>query len=1043
MSCNKINLSGDWKLGWYPETVTGKWDVRLNYWKVEDGLLHGWFRHSTIITNVTTENDYTFECDFALRDENDKLTFAMVYSLHRLGFYGIDLKLGEKTKVYYLYGERFDHDVVTDIDVCLEKGKMHHFKYTLKGDNICVYIDDKLLAEFECDCVYGRKTAFMPKAGTIIFDNVKITDDKTGEVIFFDDFSENSLIKKTDVALSEFDAIDNWIDATVPCSVQTALLNAGLAKDPYYGYNGPELMWVDRQRWVFKKKFTVPDSCKQKTLRLEFEGVDYHGWFWLNGQSLGYHEGMFGGPDVDITKLVKYGEENELVVCILPMPDPQHANVSPWILNRWHFNMDIVPIGIWRDVNIVVEDNITLFDPQVITKKIENGTAYLDLSVSVGNMALFPFEVKGKFILHSPNPCDEDVVVEFMPGFFQGSLRVDCRAEIPNARLWWPHGMGEQNLYDVDVIVDIYEYTKSPEPTGHDELHFRTGIRTLRKDKSPNTNPPIWPYGGPERPEGPYNWILVVNDVPFFGKGSNWMPIDQMLDLKRERYEMLLRRARECNINILRPWGAGLIETNDFYEVCDELGILVWQELLVANGYYDQSNLSVWQDTIRRNVLRIRNHPSLAVWCAGNEFDPDCELNRNVIDEIGNICEELDPTRDYHRCCPYGGDSHSYVVNWMGGAYYTRFTEDTSIAITEFSMASPPHMETLKRIIPNEELNVWPPNLPDTIPEEQKKNWGEGIKRRESGFSMHDAHLNAVTGIMIPYMSECGLPHSWDDFVLYMQTGQGLLTQYGIDLWRSRWPYCTMTMSWVFNVIHPDTYCWSYIDYYGLPKISYFYKKRSYEQLHVTAIFDDLFTRAGDTFKAKLTVINETVDDHIGSKINVRLYNQKLELLSEQSVKADAMARTTEKVGVFEYAIPANAVDEVMFLCADLVSESGELLSRSQYCPRVGTPSETMPFLSEGPWIVDVKDAPTTLNAQYSVSEQDGRYVYDVRIAVTGALPAYQVGIHAPENEEFVTYSDNFFWMESGEVRNITVTSEKKLEELTVDAWNATQISVL
>ena len=142
------------------------------------------------------------------------------------------------------------------------------------------------------------------------------------------------------------------------------------------------------------------------------------------------------------------------------------------------------------------------------------------------------------------------------------------------------------------------------------------------------------------------------------------MPIDQLLRFTPEKYDLLVRRAKECNLNMLCPWGAGLVELDEFYEKCDEYGVMVWQEFPMADGWYQNSSMDAWRETVRTNVLRIRNHPSLAMLCGGNEFDPDCVENRDIVNEMRDIFTELVPEIEFHRACPYGGDGHSYNVNW-------------------------------------------------------------------------------------------------------------------------------------------------------------------------------------------------------------------------------------------------------------------------------------------------------------------------------------------------------------------------------------------
>jgi beta-mannosidase len=917
--------------------------------------------------------------------------------------------------------------LLEEVGPVVEAGKEYQTQVFVAGGSIRVHVDGKLIGEVQEHLPFGKHPGFQVSGyGHGHIRKARLIDLRTDEVLFEDDFQKDSLVRKVPVEISEL-VSEEWIPAEVPGTVHSSLLAAGEIEDPYVGYHGPETKWIDGYRWIYRKKFHVPEHLEEKNLRLVFEGLDYHGYVWLNGELLGYHEGMFGGPEYEISRLVRRDQENELVVCLLPCPHPYESNVKPYILQRWHFNMDILTVGLWRPVKLVGYDNLILHSPQVVTRSIDDGRAILDVSVSLTSYAMYPFKISGKYTLESPCPDDAPIEIEFEPGFFNGTLKHEQTIEVPDPRLWWPNGMGEQNLYRLTIQAEVHEHHRSKEATGQSEISTTVGIRTLEKRPTPDAS-------------GKYDWILCVNGRPFFGKGSNWMPIDQMLRLDPDRYDRLLELARDSHINILRPWGAGLIETDEFFDLCDKYGICVWQEFLLANGYFKDMDRDVWRDTIVRNVTRLRNHPSIVVWCGGNEFDPDCDENRSIVDDLENLCADLDPTRDFHRASPHGGDSHSYQVNWMEGGNYTYFTRDLSVAITEFSMASPPALESLRKVIPAEELESWPTPAPDDLSGFDVAGWDEDFRKRESAFSLHDAHLSRALPIMMPFISDCGVPSDWQEFVVYSQTAQGKLTQFGIDFWRSRWPHCTMTMSWVFNVIWPSSMTWEYVDWFGVPKISYYFQKRAYEPLHVGATFDELFWPPGSAFRARLFVSNETLDEYGDAKIVVRLYDQNLASLTETRRSVELGPDELLHGGYFEFRIPESSREQVLFLCVDLVDGDGTVLSRSLYTPRVGTPVMRMPYLKNGPWIAQVRDCPTLLEiARESPWQQVADSEHACRVAVhnAGEHPAFQVSLEVPGEEASMRYSDNYFWLEAGETRTIDIRSLSRPFDLQAKAWNS------
>ncbi len=1032
MNYNRINISDGWQLGWCKETKLNKWVQNFGEWEMKNGSLKGWRSNAKIYENTALPEEYIFDCDFTLGTDNTCISFSVGFSLIRLAYFATFLRANGTGNSAYFFSDMGEGNMLEGVGPVLEVGKAYHFKAEVKGGEAEIFIDNVSAGKFSIERPHGDRVLLAIHNGEAYFNNFKIVS-LDGETLFEDDFSEDSLMRTVPVELGELD-VQEWIPAKIPGSVHRALLEAGKIEDPYVDYNGPKQLWIDDQRWVYKKTFTVPSEWKGKTVRLDFKGVDYHGYFWLNGIQLCYHEGMLGGPDIDITPYVDFEGENEVVVCILPCPNPPSHNVRPYIFGRWHFNMDILPCGIWRGVDLVCQENLILSDPHVITKSIsEDGTAHLELSATVASIAAWPFECKVRFSVSSPDPEEAPYTAEVITGFSQGAIRAKVEIDIPNAKLWWPNGLGDQPLYKVDITGDLKDFTRDNKITGHDELHFNIGVRTLKMNPSPNKN-------------GQYNWIFCVNGREFFGKGSNWMPTDQMLDFTQEKYDRLLGLAKEANINILRPWGAGLIETDEFYETCDRLGICVWQETLMANNNYDKIDRNVWRETLISNVIRVRNHPSLVMWCGGNEFDADSIYNKDVVDDIEAIVREFDPEKDFHRASPYGGDNHSYQVNWMEGMYYPRYTTDMSVAVTEYSMASPPVMDTLKALIPEEEFQMWPPNLPDEVGGWNIENWGDRkVERKESGFSMHDAHLSSITRIMFNPMSDVGIPKNWEEYVRYTQTAHGMLTQFGQDFWRSRWPYCTCSMSWVFNVVFPCTMSWAYVDGLGVPKRSYYYKKRSLEPLHICAAYDDLFTRPGEKFSARISVVNEMLEEYPDAKIIVKLYDSNFDVLKTEEKSRTVYADMVTKCGYFDYEIAADAKEECLFLVTELYDKDGNLLSRSQYSFRIGQPSRRAPYIANGPWIADVSKNTTELSVEAvktGETTEKGETVAQVTIKNCGNKPAFQVGIEAPGNEYYMNYSDNFFWMEAGETRTVTVKIANDNNKFFVKAWNSDAIDV-
>jgi len=190
-----------------------------------------------------------------------------------------------------------------------------------------------------------------------------------------------------------------------------------------------------------------------------------------------------------------------------------------------------------------------------------------------------------------------------------------------------------------------------------------------------------------------------------FAKGGNWIPVDQLLRLDRDRYDGLLRLFKDANFNLLRVWGGGLYETDDFYDLCDEYGILAWQEFL-SNRNFSKIDRESFLNGAESAILRIRNHPSLTFWCGGNEFDPDDQGSREVIDELADLLKKLDPQREFHRASPYMGDDHYWGV-WHRMEPYTKYRIVRPFR-SEAGLNAPPVSENYRIFTPQNLL--WPPD---------------------------------------------------------------------------------------------------------------------------------------------------------------------------------------------------------------------------------------------------------------------------------------------------------------------------------------------
>lgn len=1035
MSVHKIDISKDWKLAYLKKQTKARWYRYFGDWKIEENRLIGskygnWFQ-AIAWPYCAPVSDYDFSCKLTLVKD----TIARInlnFEPSRLTKYTVEFREGECLKVFYVFQELFDHVIVEAETFKVEAGRQYNFRAERKGKTVRVYIDDDCLVSFEEDAPCGRYTSLAVLEKECAFEEVKITDGKTGEILFYDNFA-NQFDDDFQFLYAEIQGLSDWMDAKIPGSVQASLLDNRKIEDPFYGYNGPKQTWVDECLWIYKRMFCVPNEKRGKPCRIHFDGVDYRYSVYLNGSKIAEREGMYDF-EVQVNDWLREGE-NELLVVVYPIAHlPGHGVVRPYIFHRWHFNMDVLPIGIWRSVWLDFYDKVYLLDPQVVTKKIQGSSAELELSVTLVNMALWPYDIKARWIITSP--CGEEIKVDFTPGFCNGSIRMTENINIPNVKLWWPNGLGEQNLYSIRVEADLLQPSKSPERVGHDEISLKTGIRIVQMISRPRDYVPEYPEKvANTRTNGEWNWCFTVNGKPFFAKGANWMPVDQLYRFDKEKYEILLKQVRESQMNMLRLWGGGPFETEDFYNLCDEYGICVWQELPMSCGYYHNTDLDVWEDTIISNIKRLRNHPSLTTWCGGNEIDPDSPQNMPIIQLASRLFEEFDGTREFRPACPYGGDNHSYVVNWQGGADYSKYRLDYSPAATEYSMSSPMCMSSLKRVMAEEEFDRWPIAFPDNLEKFEYAQWGCS-ERKESSFSLHDAHLNSVVSKKIAPMSDCGIPKTMEQFVRYMQTAHGLLLQYAADWFRSRWPECTAAFSWCLNAPDPNTLCWSLIDYFGVPKRAYYYQRRAYEKLHIGATSFDISMPIGEEWRAKLFAVNETDETIKNATLRVKLVDSSFRMLKEKTCVCDIAKNQTSRLGYFTYFVSEKTEEITVFFIVELFIGE-KILSRSVYCPRIGKRTHKAQFYKEGPHISDVEKMKTLLETSMEQTEQG----FKITVVNVGEYPAFEVAIEQAENNSPLILSDNYFWLDKGESKEIYLEGEIS-EDLNISAWNSEKTTI-
>ncbi len=771
---------------------------------------------------------------------------------------------------------------------------------------------------------------------------------------------------------------ENSIKATVPGSIHTALWKAGVIPDPYFGQNDSIAERQSYKTWWLKKEFSIKNGINAPIL--QFGGIANKCTVWLNGEMLGDHEGMFGGPIFEIRGLLK--KQNTLIVRIDPIPmifEPGGtffggANKS-WrktvVFNcvyGWHYSQ-IPSLGIWRPVEIINQAPVEFEDPFVTTRNVDG---LMGLQLELKNVSA---KIEGKLDI-SIKPENFDGEAQFFQYVVNSSkksekLNLDFRINDP--KLWWPNDMGDQNLYRLEISFT----TDNGAISDFEETTF--AIRTIEMS----------PLPGGVKPDL-YNWTFVINNKPMFVKGTGWCTMDPLMDFSREKYDRLLSVARLQHIQMLRAWGGGMPETDDFYDLCDRYGIMVMQEWPTAwDSHYTQP-IEMLEETVRLNTLRLRNHPSLVMWGGGNESGSPYGA---AIDMMGRLSIELDGTRPFHRGEAWGGSLHNYNC-WWGEAHLNHNLNMTAPFWGEFGIASLPQMETIMKYLPDDEKGEWPPNnrgsfvhhMPifGTVDEYKKL-------AQYSGYFMPNDHM--------------------DQFIIGSQLAQVVAVRHTLERARTMWPNTSGALYYKMNDNYPAA-SWSCVDFYGAIKPLHYFIQNSFAPVAAVVLFDRTNLSSQDiSLPVYLLDDNHALIEKDWS-VHIQCYNDRLELVHSEQFNGVGMENPVLKLGNFDLNREQTESSALFF-----VSEvkSGEtLLYRTYY------------FFN-----FEVKKG--SLFSLPRTSLETKRTDREIVIRNTGEHPAVGVNLKCPDFEDHFTASENYFWLNPNEEKTIEVNLDEKIE---VECWN-------
>lgn len=660
------------------------------------------------------------------------------------------------------------------------------------------------------------------------------------------------------------------IPAQVPGSVHLDLERAGLIADPFDGANETEQQWIGDVEWRFETSFEWRDDGSERR-ELVAEGLDTVATITLNGVEVGRTQNQHRSYRLDIGSALVEGRNELRIDFAAPVPvaharsvehgERFHVNHHPYNAMRkmassfgWDWGIDVAAAGVWRPIRVETWSTARIAAVRPLVD-VDGTTGVVDAHI----------EIERADGLTSAAVCVEVEVAGVTRAIEVAGTTAHVRIEVPDARLWWPRGHGEQHLYNIEVRA-----AGGSPLAALDAWHRRIGFRTVRVDIAADEQ------GSP--------FAVHINDRLIQIRGANWIPDHAFIsEVDRDRCRRRIADATEANMNLLRVWGGGIYETDDFYELCDEEGVLVWQDFLLACAAYAEEE---WLATeveaeAREAIARLSSHPSLVIWCGNNEnivgyaeWGWRKDLNGKTWGEgyyrrlLPRLLAELDPTRFYAAGSPYSFsnyispnlDTHGTVHIWdvWNEKDYTHYRDWTPRFVAEFGFQGPPAWTTLVDSVHDAPLDPYG----EQMLVHQKAN--NGNAKLERGYG--------------PHLPE---PRSIEDWHWATQLNQAAAMRYGISYFRSLAPYNTGTIVWQLNDDWP-VISWAAVDFAERRKPLWYVLKAVYEPRFATV--------QPSEGGLAVTLLNDTDDDWSGDVIARRLTFAG-EVLAEAHIAASVEAR--------------------------------------------------------------------------------------------------------------------------------------------------------
>ncbi len=604
-----------------------------------------------------------------------------------------------------------------------------------------------------------------------------------------------------------------WMDAIVPGNVHTDLMSLGIIGDPFYRMTETQVQWIEDLQWQYVHTFTVTkEFLREQRMWLLAEGLDTYATLRINGRKVGAAANMFIPHRFDVGKFLREGRNRIEILFDSPVMRSKILERRSGALHvaleshrvyvrkaqysfGWDWGPKLTTSGIWKDISLEARSGGRLANPFVKILSLNRRSALVEVSVDVERYRGGPLRI-GAVLAGEEWRLERDMDTV--------GKRVTFRTLIPNPKLWWPNGYGDQPMYRLLLTLSLGGVRL-------DEVEVPFAIRTVRLLQ--------------ERDTGGRSFVFEINRKKIYCKGVDWIPADSFLPrVSDEKYEALLLRAKDAHMNMVRVWGGGVYERDQFYSLCDRLGLMVWQDFMFACGEYpdDRHFLHQVREEAGQVIRRLRNHSCIVIWCGNNECEwlyctehpdsgpDDMRGSRIFRDVLPHAARLLDGTRPYWRSSPFGsgfpnaesnGNHHQWIV-WSYWKDYPEYENDTARFVTEFGFQAPANRRTF------EEVMIASDRDPQSPVMEHHNKQTEGTERLIRFQSAHHR-----------------LSNSFDEFIHKGQLVQAEALRCAVEHWRRRKFSTAGALIWQLNDCWPVS-SWSLVDSALRPKAAFFAAKR-------------------------------------------------------------------------------------------------------------------------------------------------------------------------------------------------------------------------